>query len=125
VLQRGRQLALEGDAPRELPACAACHGRQLTGRLPATPGLLGLPRDYLMGQLGAWHTGQRRAMAPDCMAQVVQRLAPGDISAVAAWLASQPVPTPAHAEPPATSTPPLRCGSAVDATTGRPGNGAP
>eukprot|EP01036_Dinobryon_divergens_P059534 gene59534-79437_t len=38
--QRGEQLALRGDAARQLPACAACHGAALTGVLPATPGLL-------------------------------------------------------------------------------------
>jgi cytochrome c553 len=114
-LQRGRQLALQGDASRKLPACTACHGQALTGTMPATPGLLGLPRDYLMGQLGAWHTGQRRAMAPDCMADVVERLAPGDIGAVSAWLASQPVPASHHKpQPPSGDTPPLRCGSVVD-----------
>ncbi|MEY2690560.1 MAG: hypothetical protein RL375_4760 [Pseudomonadota bacterium] len=113
-LQRGRQLALQGDATRQLPACAACHGQALTGTLPATPGLLGLPRDYLMGQLGAWHTGQRRAITPDCMADIVQRLAPGDVGAVSAWLASQPVPaTAAKAQPPTGEAPPLRCGSMV------------
>ncbi len=113
-LQRGRQLALQGDASRKLPACAACHGEALTGTLPATPGLLGLPRDYLMAQLGAWHTGQRRAITPDCMAEIVTRLAPGDVGAVSAWLASQPVPTTHHKpQPPSGDTPPLRCGSVV------------
>jgi cytochrome c553 len=113
-LQRGRQLALQGDAGRKLPACTACHGQALTGTLPATPGLLGLPRDYLMGQLGAWHTGQRRAITPDCMAEIVTRLAPGDIGAVSAWLASQPVPAVHHKpQPPSGDTPPLRCGSVV------------
>ena len=66
TLRRGRQLALQGDAARKLPACASCHGAALTGVQPATPGLLGLPRDYLNAQLGAWRAGQRRAHAPDC-----------------------------------------------------------
>ncbi|MDP2004516.1 MAG: cytochrome C, partial [Rubrivivax sp.] len=97
LLARGRQLALEGDAARGLPACGACHGSTLTGRLPATPGLLGLPRDYLVGQLGAWLNGQRRAHAPDCMADIVKRMAGDDVAAVTAWLASQPVPAGAKA----------------------------
>ena len=63
LLARGRQLALQGDAGKKLPACASCHGSALTGVLPATPGLLGLPRDYLSAQLGAWVHGQRRALA--------------------------------------------------------------
>ncbi len=40
----------------------------MTGRAPFIPGLLGLPRDYLNAQLGAWRNGQRHASPPDCMA---------------------------------------------------------
>ena len=92
VLQRGRALALQGDAERRLPACASCHGKALTGVQPDVPGLLGLPRDYLNAQLGAWRTGQRRAHAPDCMAEIARRLSADDVSAVTAWLAAEPVP---------------------------------
>ncbi len=92
VLQRGRQLVLQGDAARRVPACVACHGQAMTGVLPAVPGLLGLPRDYLNAQLGAWKTGQRRAHSPDCMKQVVDRLELDDLNAVASWLAAQPLP---------------------------------
>ena len=112
TLARGRQLALQGDAARQLPACSACHGAALTGVQPATPGLLGLPRDYLVGQIGAWVTGQRRAHAPDCMAQVAQRLGGSDIEAVSAWLSSQPLPaSPEAVAPDARVEPPLACGS--------------
>ena len=110
VLARGRELALRGDAARRLPACSACHGPALAGTLPAVPGLLGLPRDYLNAQLGAWRTGSRRAQAPDCMAEVARRLGADDVFAVAHWLAAQPVPEGARAadqEPPSW---PLRCG---------------
>lgn len=93
VKARGEALALRGDAALQLPACVQCHGARLTGMLPATPGLLGLPRDYLLSQLGAWRTGERRAMAPDCMARIAERLTPEDLAAVAAWLSVQPVPT--------------------------------
>jgi cytochrome c553 len=92
VLQRGRELALQGDAERGVPACARCHGAALTGVEPNTPGLLGLSRDYLNAQLGAWRTGQRRALAPDCMADVARRLSPEDLSAVTAWLSSEALP---------------------------------
>jgi cytochrome c553 len=81
----------------------------LTGVVPAVPGLLGLPRAYLVEQFGAWRTGQRKALAPDCMARIATALAPDDIGAVASWLASQPVPAPPAA---AQSHPlPLACGS--------------
>jgi cytochrome c553 len=62
------------------------------GVQPAIPALLGLPRDYLAAQLGAWQTGLRRAHALDCMGRVAKLLQPVDVDAVANWLASQPVP---------------------------------
>jgi cytochrome c553 len=79
--------------------------------LPAVPGLLGLPRDYLIGQLGAWRTGGRRAVTPDCMAQISHLLTPGDIGAVAAWLAAQPVPAGHRPEAASAAPAPLACGA--------------
>ena len=110
VLQRGKTLALEGDAERRLPACVQCHGAALTGVLPATPGLLGLPRLYLASQLGAWLTNERHAAVPDCMAEVGRRMWTSDVNAVASWLATQPMP--ANTKP-AASLPapmPINCG---------------
>lgn len=100
VLRQGRQLVLQGDAARRVPACVACHGQAMTGVVPNIPGLLGLPRDYLNAQLGAWKAGQRRAHAPDCMKEVVDRLSLDDINAVASWLAAQALP--ASSKPAAT-----------------------
>lgn len=113
ALERGRTLALSGDPLRKIPACVACHGQALGGMLPATPGLLGLPRDYLNAQLGAWKNGSRRAAAPDCMAQVSRQLSPDDASAVAGWLAAQPVPAALAAAPAPKVSLPLPCGSAT------------
>lgn len=110
LLARGEALVRRGDPARRLPACAACHGERMTGVKPAVPGLLGLPRDYLIAQLGAWQTGQRRAHTPDCMATVAQRLSAEDVGAVATWLAAQPLPPDPH---PADALParlPLACG---------------
>jgi cytochrome c553 len=109
-LRRGEQLARDGDTERGIPACRSCHGAALAGVAPDVPGLLGLPVDYLNAQLGAWRTGTRHAQAPDCMAQIAQRLALPDVSALANWLATQPVPTAVPAER-VLATPPLRCGS--------------
>lgn len=110
AMARGETLVMHGDASRELPACVQCHGRALMGVAPAIPALIGMPRDYLNGQLGAWRTGNRQASAPDCMAQIAQRLAPTDIGAISQWLSSQNVPLGAK---PALSLPqamPLACG---------------
>lgn len=110
-LQRGEQLALIGDVALQLPACVACHGRALTGVVPAVPGLLGLPKDYVLGQLGGWRVGARQARKPDCMALIAQRLAPADVAAVAEWLQAQPVPAVAAPVSQAPATWPMECGS--------------
>lgn len=109
VIARGQTLAQKGDATRQLPACAACHGAALTGMQPALPGLVGLPKDYLLAQIGAWRNGTRRAQAPDCMQSISKRLSEEDLGAVTTWLAMQPVPREsAPAEPSARL--PLACG---------------
>ena len=111
VLARGEALVKQGDTARNIPACVACHGARMTGTLPAIPGLLGLPRYYLSGQIGAWQTHIRSALAPDCMATIAGRLSTEDVAAVSAWLANQPLPADSH---PAASPPqvlPLACGS--------------
>ncbi len=110
VLERGRLLVQQGDAARQLPACVQCHGPAMTGLSPSIPGLLGLPRDYLNSQLGAWQTGQRRAQAPDCMAAIARQLSPEEVSAVSAWLAAQPVPGGGKAAERLAGPMPVRCG---------------
>ncbi|MDB5861217.1 MAG: cytochrome c4 precursor-like protein [Ramlibacter sp.] len=135
-LQRGRMLATQGNAAQQLPACVSCHGKALTGVQPNVPGLLGLSRDYLNAQLGAWRTGQRRAHAPDCMAQIARRLTPEDLTAVTAFLAAEALPRnpkPMAAVPspvrqkarkgtpvPEPAAPPLECGSAPPPVGTRP-----
>jgi cytochrome c553 len=89
---RGSLLVLHGDPARKIAACVQCHGRTLTGIGPAIPGLAGLPRDYVVGQFGAWRSGQRRAARPDCMAEITRQLNADDIAAIAGWLATQLVP---------------------------------
>ena len=103
LLARGKQLVLMGDASRQIPACVQCHGSAMTGVAPNVPGLLGLPRDYLNAQLGAWKAGKRRAHAPDCMKAVVASLSDGDINAISSYLAAQALPAntkPANSAPP-------------------------
>ncbi len=111
LVERGRRLALHGESARQIPACTACHGDALAGMGGAIPGLLGLPRDYVNAQFGAWKSGARKAAAPDCMGQVSRQLSAQDIEAVAAWLGSQAASgrAPAPAQPGAAL--PLACGS--------------
>ncbi|MES2757069.1 MAG: cytochrome c4 [Pseudomonadota bacterium] len=114
VLERGRQLVIQGDAAIKVPACVACHGERLTGVAPAIPGLAGLPRDYVNAQFGAWRNKARRAHAPDCMADIAARLSVADVAAVSSWLGQRPLPAePAPAA--AIARPlPMACGSAPD-----------
>jgi cytochrome c553 len=114
VLERGRILVTQGDAAKQVPACNACHGAELAGLAPAIPGLLGLPRDYLSSQFGAWRNGVRHAAVPDCMAQIAQRLTLEDVEAASTWLAAQVVPPllrPATSLPAGVAKLPLPCGS--------------
>jgi len=119
TLQRGDQLVGKGDPARKIPACASCHGSQLTGVEPSTPGLVGLPYDYLSAQLDSWRTHTRATVAPDCMAVVANRLSDSDITAVAASLASRQLPADTHAQAAGSVTPPLPCG-----VLGAPGDGS-
>lgn len=110
ALEQGRKLVVEGDASRGIPACVRCHGPALTGVQPAIPPLIGLPRIYLSSQLGSWLILERRALEPDCMAQVGRKLNASDINAVASWISTRPIPADTA---PARSPPqplPLRCG---------------
>ena len=111
ILEHGKLLVLHGDGQRKIPACAKCHGSAMTGVMPAFPGLLGLPRDYLVGQLGAWKSGQRNAPAPDCMARIANQLTTEDVSAIATWLSAQPIPSRAGAATASAEKRPLECGS--------------
>jgi cytochrome c553 len=119
TIERGRVLVTQGEPARRVPACVQCHGTAMMGVVPSIPGLLGMPRDYLNAQLGAWRNGARRAQAPDCMAQVAKALSPEDIGAVSAWLATQP----ALGKPaPALDAPlPLACGGVDPSALGAKG----
>lgn len=109
--ERGRTLVRKGDAGKDIPACAACHGDRLAGVKPDVPGLIGLPQHYISGQLGAWRVGRRNAAEPDCMAWIAERLGEADTEAVAAWLASRPLPDDTEPAPGPLTDPPLTCGS--------------
>jgi cytochrome c553 len=111
VLARGEALVTKGDPSKNIPACASCHGKALTGMIPGIPGLVGLYPDYIVGQLGAWRSGLRKATEPDCMAKIVARLSGPDGAAAAAYLAYQPG-TPSTLPAPETKQKlPMPCGS--------------
>lgn len=109
--QLAETLVFKGAPDRNIPACVSCHGEDMAGRLPAMPGLLTLPSDYLVGQLGAWRTGRRHAKEPDCMAEVARRLSTEELGAVARWLSAQTLPLGTKPAAAASGPLPIRCGS--------------
>lgn len=109
--QTAEQLVFKGAPERQIPACTSCHGSAMAGRLPAMPGLLTLPADYLIAQLGAWRTGLRAAATPDCMADVAKRLTNEEVSVVARWLSAQSLPTGTKPEVGSAQPLPVHCGS--------------
>lgn len=110
-LAAGHQLATLGDSAQKVPACMACHGKQLMGVEPNVPGLVGLSNDYISAQLGAFRQGIRTTVEPNCMGKITHRLTGVQIAAVSAWIASQPVPVGARPAPAGSVKFPLRCGS--------------
>jgi cytochrome c553 len=111
LLARGRSLVTDGDQARGVPACSGCHGPKLTGMEPGIPGLVGLHKSYISAQLGAFRYGTRTAAEPDCMQLVAASLTESDVTAVAAWLASVPIPPDPSPVSNGTLQMPLGCGS--------------
>jgi cytochrome c553 len=111
VLRHGQELATNGASEQRIPACVSCHGKQFTGMAPGIPGLLGLREAYISAQLGAFRYGTRTALAPDCMQIVAARLTEDDVKAVAAYLASLPVPPEAAPAKQGSWPLPFACGS--------------
>jgi cytochrome c553 len=73
--------------------------------------LIGLRADYISSQLGGWRYGTRTALEPDCMQLVAARMPEDDVTAVAAWLASMPIPANTAPLPRSSEKLPLTCGS--------------
>lgn len=119
-LARAEAFVRDGNPDRGLPACSACHGSALTGIEPGVPALAGLPLDYLIAQLGGWMTGARHSIEPDCMAEVVQHLQPGEIRLLATYISSLVPETGSHPAAAGSWELPHDCGGATyfDPATG-------
>jgi cytochrome c553 len=113
VLARGKAIAMQGDPAHDAPSCASCHGHAFTGMEPGIPGLLGLRAKYISSQLGAVRYRSRNPTTSTCMQRIVMRMTGQDIRAVAAWLASQPLPADAKPLPAGAHTLPMPCGNAA------------
>lgn len=103
LLERGRQLFMEGDPGKGLPPCQGCHGADAGGHplaasddrdghapWSAYPSLRGQNAIYLQVRLNAFRTAQLHHSTNDfVMGGVGQRLDDDTISALSAWLAAQ------------------------------------
>ena len=85
AIARGEALASGAD---DRPACAACHGADLKGQVPAPP-IAGRSTTYLVRQLYDFQSGARRGEMADQMRPVVDSLSLADFVALAAYVASR------------------------------------
>jgi cytochrome c553 len=107
AFEAGRALVHEGRPAAQLPACTACHGPELAGTSPGIPALAGLPRDFLIEQVGSWKNGAHRSPEPNCMATIARRMSGDDIVAAATWLSLQ---QPDRRPAPRSGPLPITCG---------------
>jgi cytochrome c553 len=78
------QLANEGDSHRRLPACLACHVNNAGGPIE-TPVITGQGSDYLLVQLNAFASGQRKNDVYGRMRDVAGKLTPAERAALARY----------------------------------------
>jgi cytochrome c553 len=91
LVERGRNLAMQGDPAARIPACESCHGAK---GLPAYPRLAGQNAPYIAGQLRLWQREHRSSTALNAiMEPIARRLSEHQINEVAAYYASIPAGT--------------------------------
>lgn len=86
-LELGQKLYRTGDIQRHIPACAACHGPTGAGNLEAVyPQLAGQNPDYIVQQLQAFASDQRRSDPKRMMRDIAATLTLADQQAVASFI---------------------------------------
>ena len=78
------KLANEGDSHRRLPACLACHVNNAGGPIE-TPVITGQNEDYLVTQLNAFASGQRKNDVYGRMRDVAGKLTPQERAVLARY----------------------------------------
>ena len=79
-----KTLVDRGDAHRGIPACNSCHGTGVGGPIE-TPTLTGQQAEYLVAQLKAYRSGDRRNDVYRRMRDIAGRLSDDEIGQVAAF----------------------------------------
>jgi cytochrome c553 len=85
-IAKGEVLATTGGSGTTTP-CITCHGLGLKG-VDSTPGIAGRSPSYLVRQLYDFQQHSRQGSAAALMAPVVEKLSPGDMIALAAYISS-------------------------------------
>ena len=85
-LSAGAAIAADAAAGKTLAqACAVCHGVLGLSTLPDAPNIAGQPAIYVVNQLRAFRSGERRQ---EMMNLIAKPLSDADIDNLAAWFAS-------------------------------------
>ncbi|ADC71927.1 cytochrome c class I [Thioalkalivibrio sp. K90mix] len=90
LVDKGREIALDGLSERNIQSCASCHGEEGRERNPSLPPLAGHPPQYLMAQLQAYAHGARETSLAGLMQGIVSELEEEEMAALAAYYASLP-----------------------------------
>ena len=88
MLNRGRELFLDGDYHTGLLSCSQCHGRTGLGVGDFSPRLAGQSADYVSQNLQQWRSGDPRDPKGNFMRAEASHLTQSDIAALAAFVAS-------------------------------------
>lgn len=81
------RLYQQGDAVREIEACAVCHGANARGVGAGNPPLAGQPAPYLVRQLENWRSGERYGDPLDAMTHVSRLLSAAELVPLAEYSA--------------------------------------
>jgi cytochrome c553 len=88
IMEVGKDLAMNGNWPNDVPSCFACHGISAQGVGSTFPTLAGQHAKYIENQLQAWKSGQRHNDPNGLMEGIAKRLDHDQVMAVSAYLAS-------------------------------------
>ena len=79
---RPRQATQRQGGKKPKSVCAVCHGADGLAKIPEAPNLAGQTENYLIEQINAFKSGDRKN---EMMSVVVQDLSPDDIENLAAY----------------------------------------
>jgi quinohemoprotein ethanol dehydrogenase len=84
LVQKGKELAENGNPAKGIPGCNACHGAGGAGESPTIPYLAGQYAHYTAFELQMWQRGFR-GNSPEAMRLFAKKLDDEEIAAVAAY----------------------------------------